>query len=263
MSRPPDPSGGAEGSGDGGDGQADPHLISAARAGGVEHAATRALVRLGWLTGVPLILWTATGLFMVARPIDEVRGAHLRRDPPALPADLRPIAPRMDGGDVARVDLVMRADRRPVWIVRFADGGLRTVDPRTGTVLQRVAGDDARAIAIAALRAPALVRDVTRFAASDAPLELRRARPAWRVRFADGIHVYVDADSGEVLAVRSAQWRWFDLMWGLHIMDLQGRENSSHPLLIGFAALGLAGSLLGTALMFRRRRAAPRPISPP
>lgn len=34
---------------------------------------------LGWLVGVPIVLWLATGLFMTLRPIDEVRGDHLRR----------------------------------------------------------------------------------------------------------------------------------------------------------------------------------------
>ncbi len=33
---------------------------------------------LGWLIGVPLVMWTLTGLVMVARPIEEVRGDHLR-----------------------------------------------------------------------------------------------------------------------------------------------------------------------------------------
>ena len=44
---------------------------------------------LGWLVGVPLILWTASGLFMVARPIEEVRGEHLR----AKAAPISAIAP--------------------------------------------------------------------------------------------------------------------------------------------------------------------------
>ena len=33
---------------------------------------------LGWLVGVPLLLWTMSGVVMVARPIEEVRGDHLR-----------------------------------------------------------------------------------------------------------------------------------------------------------------------------------------
>ena len=37
---------------------------------------------LGWLIGVPLLLWTASGLFMVAWPIEQVRGGQLRTESP-------------------------------------------------------------------------------------------------------------------------------------------------------------------------------------
>ena len=44
---------------------------------------------LGWLVGAPILMWTITGLVMVAKPIEEVRGNHLRKHVPerALPAD--------------------------------------------------------------------------------------------------------------------------------------------------------------------------------
>ncbi len=57
--------------------------------------------------------------------------------------------------------------------------------------------------------------------------------------------------------MRTRWWRAFDLAWGLHIMDLSGREDTSHPVLIIFAAISLAGALIGCVLMFRRRRARP------
>ena len=41
---------------------------------------------LGWLVGVPIVMWLATGLLMVSRPIEEVRGEHLHREP--APAQL-------------------------------------------------------------------------------------------------------------------------------------------------------------------------------
>jgi hypothetical protein len=43
-------------------------------------------------------------------------------------------------------------------------------------------------------------------------------------------------------------------MWGLHIMDPMGRENTSHVLLWLFSAAALVTSLFGTTLLFRRRR---------
>ena len=53
---------------------------------GVHPFLARWHIRLGWLVGVPIVMWLATGLFMVARPIEEVRGTHLRL--PVEPAPL-------------------------------------------------------------------------------------------------------------------------------------------------------------------------------
>ncbi len=80
------------------------------------------------------------------------------------------------------------------------------------------------------------------------------------MNFADDAHVYIDADTGAVLALRTSQWRWFDWMWGLHIMDLGGREDTHHALLIGFAAVALLGTIVGLILLplsARRRRTLP------
>jgi len=209
---------------------------------------------LGWTIGVPLLLWTFSGLWMVARPIEEVRGTDLRSEPAQLPAITAPVLPATEARPVERIELVQRVDG-PIWIVRFAVGDARAASVASGRILPRVDAALARWIADAALADPSDVVGASAFAAVDAPLELRRDRSSWQVRYADGIHVYVDALTGEVLAVRSAQWRLYDLMWGLHIMDLQTREDTHHPLLIGFAALALAGSLMGVVLFFRRRKA--------
>ena len=40
-------------------------------------------------------------------------------------------------------------------------------------------------------------------------------------------------------------------------MDLSEREDTSHPVLILFAALSLTGAMIGGILMFRRRKARP------
>ena len=99
------------------------------------------------------------------------------------------------------------------------------------------------------------VRSVTAFAADEVPFDFRRPLPVWQVALEDGTHVYVGRDTGRVEAVRTRWWRWFDFMWGLHIMDLSEREDTSHPILILFAALALTGALIGCVLMFRRRKA--------
>ena len=44
------------------------------------------------------------------------------------------------------------------------------------------------------------------------------------------------------------------VLWGLHIMDLQTREDTHHPILIFFAIIASIGAFLGCMLMFRRRK---------
>jgi hypothetical protein len=207
-------------------------------------------VWLGWLIGVPLLLWTASGLFMVSWPIEDVRGGHLRAEPvPVRTAGL--VVPQ--AAAVTKLALVSEAGRT-VWIATMADGALRRFDARGGAALPDVDEAEARAIAAAGWRGTAALEGLTRFDAAHSPLDLRRERPSWQVRYGDGTHLYIDAGTGEVLAVRTRLWRAYDFMWGLHIMDLQGRENTHHPLLIGFAGLALAGSATGFVLLFRRRR---------
>lgn len=85
-------------------------------------------------------------------------------------------------------------------------------------------------------------------------MDQRSGRPAWQVMFDDDARFYIDADTGELLSVRTKFWRAFDFMWGLHIMDLQTREDTSHPILIGSAVLALLGSILGFVMLFTRRK---------
>ena len=66
--------------------------------------------------------------------------------------------------------------------------------------------------------------------------------------------IYVGRATGAIEAVRTSWWRVFDFAWGLHIMDLKTREDTSHPILIFFAIIAIAGAAAGIALMFRNRK---------
>lgn len=213
---------------------------------------------LAWLTGIPILMWTVTGLIMVWHPIEEVRGNDLlvESKPQLLTGNPVPIAFRLDVSErYAEMRAVMQ-DGRPIWLLTDGEGNVQRVAADAGAdplppideayireaAARRIVGGDA---AVA----------VERFSAEDSPFDFRRPIPSWRVTFDNGAHVYFDARTGEIAAVRTRWWRVFDFMWGLHIMDLQTREDTSHPILILFAALGVLGSLLGTILMFRHRKA--------
>lgn len=208
---------------------------------------------LGWLVGFPILMWTVTGLVMVARPIEEVRGTGLHSAAPALdPAALK--FPSDLGEPIREARLIAQPDG-PAWIITAADGRVWRYSAIYGTATPPVVKDEAQRIAAAAYAGKAKLAGLTYFAVGEAPTAARTAGAVWQARFADGVDVYIDDATGEVLGLRTGWWRLYDVMWGLHIMDLQTREDTHHPILIGFAALSVAGSLLGCVLLFRRRKA--------
>lgn len=207
---------------------------------------------LGWLVGVPLLFWTLSGFFMVLQPIDKVRGEHLKAPPAALQG-FDPVIPTLNGRPVRKLELVQQIGG-PTWLITFADGDMKRADPRNGNIMPQINAIEASEIAKAVFAGDASLKGVKKFGADANPVDLRQGRPAWQATFTDDTHIYIDADTGAVLATRSVLWRTFDFMWGLHIMDLQSREDTSHPVLQIFSGLALLSVLLGLILLFRRRK---------
>jgi hypothetical protein len=201
-------------------------------------------------------MWAVTGLWMVARPIEEVRGEHLRAShAPLDPAEVR--FPANIGEPIHEARLVSQPDG-PAWIVTAADGGRWRYSARFGTATPPVVEDEAGRIAEAAYAGKAGLTGVTYFPPGEAPTAARSNAAVWQARFADGTQVYIDDATGEVLALRTGQWRLYDFLYGLHIMDPQAHEDAHNPFAIVFAALAVVGATLGCILLFRRRRARPR-----
>ncbi|MGB7374798.1 PepSY domain-containing protein [Pontixanthobacter sp.] len=212
---------------------------------------------LGWLVGIPIVMWTLSGLVMVARPIEEVRGEHLREpvEKAALPADTNIAIALPEGSDrpVRSVSTMMEG-RQPVTTITYMNGAIERFGPE-GTQLPLIGEVQARLIVAQRIKGGDAVAGSTFFSADNAPFDFRRPIASWQVELEDGTHVYINQQTGEIAAVRTRWWRIFDFMWGLHIMDISEREDTSHPILIAFAALALTGSIFGCVLMFRRRKA--------
>ena len=66
------------------------------------------------------------------------------------------------------------------------------------------------------------------------------------------VNVYQNPFTGEIVAIRSSQWRIWDLMWGLHIMDWVDRDNIDNILLKIFSFIALFTSVSGVILFFKK-----------
>ncbi len=209
---------------------------------------------LGWLIAVPLLIWTISGLVMVARPSEQVRGEDYRKNAQPRPIPAGWLAAQLIEGEDRPVELRTRMQgNSAVTSAIYADGKVERYFARSGEPVPEIDLAAARTIAAMEIKGGDDVTSITAFDAERPPAELRRAIPVWQVVLADGTRVYIGRDSGDIEAVRTGWWRLHDLMWGLHIMDLQGRKDTHHPLLVAFAALAVLMAMIGTVLMFRNR----------
>ena len=195
---------------------------------------------------------------MVARPIEDVRGAGLLRDPQPMRLVGPPISPLVAGVPLSSLTLEERA-AGPRWVIKLPDGKTRIADPTTGLLLPALSASDATREVEARYTGKAKVQSVTRTGADNPPLDLRRPIDAWKIEMDDGTRFYVDSNTGQIAATRTRWWRFYDLMWGLHIMDPQTREDTHNPFVIGFGIIALAMAVLGTIVLpmtIRRRKKA-------
>ena len=203
---------------------------------------------LAWIAAIPVLLWIVSGLLMVARPIEEVRGEGLLKPAPAMRLVGTPIPPRIAGVPLTSLSLEQRA-AGPRWVVKLPNGTIRLADPDTGLLLPALSAADAAREVEARYAGSSPVRSVKRTSAEDPPIDLRRPISAWQVTMKDGARFYVDSASGQIVATRTRWWRFYDLMWGFHIMDLKTREDAHNPLVIGFGLVAFAVSVIGIVLL--------------
>lgn len=214
---------------------------------------------LALIVGVQMLFWVASGLFFALYPIERVRSEHriaeaeqAGLDVSALRAPLElatllPEAPTRisyERGVLGEALAIAEfAARKPI-LISLADG--RVLSPLDEAAATRIA----RAYVAAA---PAVRQ--ARLVTEESP-EYRAALPAWRIAFddAEGLAVYVAADTGRVTARRSNLWRTYDALWALHIMDWRDHENFNNGLLIIASITSLIVVLAGFVLFpFRLR----------
>ena len=106
---------------------------------------------LAWVAAIPILLWVISGLVMVARPIEEVRGEGLLSDPRRSAWSGRRFRLLIAGVPIQSLSLEQRA-AGPRWVVKLPDGKTRLADPATGLLLPPLVGERRPAGSRGALR---------------------------------------------------------------------------------------------------------------
>jgi uncharacterized iron-regulated membrane protein len=189
---------------------------------------------LALVVGVQALLWTLTGMYMVAVHIDIIHGDNLVRSRVEKPFDLSRLAPPSQVVAAAPGASELRLQRYfdvPVWRAETPDGP-RLFDAATARPLSKPNEAQIRALARQIYTGDGRIVSVKLL--TDAPLEMQsRKPPYWQVEF-EGWNrptLYLSPATGELVSRRHALWRVFDFAWMLHIMDYDERSDVNNPLL--------------------------------
>jgi uncharacterized iron-regulated membrane protein len=234
----------------------------------LKHFIRRAHRYLGVFIGIQFVFWTVGGLYFSWTNIKEIRGDHLRIEAEqSIAVDKTFVSPQ-----VPAAKLVASGVARSIEKVRIVDvlgtphyeiayrtsddkDELAVADAISGTVRPPISEDEAIRIATSALRSALPIKSVAFITKENVGghHEYReKPLPAWAVSFenSDNLTVYLSAQTGQIGAFRTGNWRIFDFFWMLHTMDFNERDNINNWLLRGFSALGLLTIASGFLLFF-------------
>ena len=203
---------------------------------------------LSFFISIQLLLWTVSGIYFAFNKIENVRGEQYRLQSP-FKYSFKNIEFEIPGATSA----VLKKRLDKTIITASTKTGMRYFD-EDGDPLKKISFDEAKQIvAENTLLKPIAVEEVSEPKKGS---EYRgRQLPIYKVTTRNAndkeINAYLNIFSGDIVAIRSAQWRIWDLMWGFHIMDWQERDNIDNILLKIFSVLALISSLSGILLFFK------------
>ena len=182
---------------------------------------------------VQLLLWTISGIYFAFNKIEMVRGEQYR-----LPLEIE-------------YRIFKRLGQE---IIETNDNGAKTYSTHPeNSAVNILSAEEAMTIAKETTSLNPV--SVSLIEKAERGVEYRDRRlPIYKVSTDtdDGINIYVDSMTGDIAAIRSDSWRAWDLLWALHIMDYQDRDNINNILLKIFSVLALISSITGIILFFKK-----------
>jgi len=203
---------------------------------------------LSFFISIQLLLWTISGIYFSFNKIELVRGEQY------LKIVEKPINLGVLNFNTPYSEKVSIINRLGKEIVIVSSRGSKKYLDKNGNPLDKLSSLEAvESVKSQTTLLPFQAIEITN---NKSGSEFRgRSLPIYKVESRnienDDINVYVNIYSGEIMAIRSPQWRIWDLMWGFHIMDWNERDNINNLLLKIFSILALVSSVTGLILFFK------------
>ena len=203
---------------------------------------------LSFFISVQLFLWTVSGIYFAFNKIELVRGEQYRLTE-SFPIDFNVV--KFSRSDVQQVKAINRLGE--IIFVVSGSKGTEYLDSFGIPVDKLNKSEIFEIVSSSSTLKPIDLEEITE---SSKGSEFRgRNLPLYKVTSLNDkdkkINLYLNVFSGEITAVRSLQWRIWDLMWGFHIMDWQTRDKINNIFLQIFSILALVSSISGIMLFFR------------
>jgi len=203
---------------------------------------------LSFFISLQLFLWTISGIYFAFNKIELVRGEQYRLTE-SFPIDFDEV--KFSRSDVQQVKAINRLGET-IFVVSGSKG-TEYLDA-FGSPVNKLNRNEV--FEIVSLSSTLFPIDLEEISESSKGSEFRgRDLPLYKVTSINDkdkkINLYLNVFSGEITAVRSLQWRIWDLMWGFHIMDWQTRDKINNIFLKIFSILALVSSISGILLFFR------------
>ncbi len=203
---------------------------------------------LSFFISVQLFLWTVSGIYFAFNKIELVRGEQYRLTE-SFPINFNEV--NFSRSDVQQVKAINRLGE-----IIFVVSGSKGIEylNALGTPVSKLSKSEVfEIVSSSSTLEPIDIEEITE---SSKGSEFRgRDLPLYKVTSLNDkdkkINLYLNVFSGEITAVRSLQWRIWDLMWGFHIMDWQTRDKINNIFLQIFSILALVSSISGIMLFFR------------
>ena len=203
---------------------------------------------LSFFISLQLFLWTISGIYFAFNKIELVRGEQYRLIE-GFPINFDEV--KFSRSDVQQVKAINRLGE--IIFVVSGSKGTEYLDAFGAPVSKLNKNEVFEIVSSSSTLKPIDLEEITE---SSKGSEFRgRDLPLYKVTSLNDndkkINLYLNVFSGEITAVRSLQWRIWDLMWGFHIMDWQTRDKINNIFLKIFSILALVSSISGILLFFR------------